>query len=158
MIQDQSGKEYKMDHVQVRFPTNVEDVARVLYDLTRKSRHGPTMYQPPNLTANSGTFAPLGTDHVAGLSELPPILHYSTPSPPMTKYEMTGIIAKHLDLPISHVVAVTEKPTGEAATQRPENSQLSSKKLEEIGVDVSEAQGFDSWWKEYSMEIKTKKA
>lgn len=37
VIQDQSGKEYKMDHVQVRFPTNVEDVARVLYDLTRKS-------------------------------------------------------------------------------------------------------------------------
>jgi hypothetical protein len=25
-----------MDHVQVRFPTNVEDVARVIYDMTRK--------------------------------------------------------------------------------------------------------------------------
>lgn len=24
-----------MDHVQVRFPTNVEDVGRVIYDLTR---------------------------------------------------------------------------------------------------------------------------
>jgi len=37
VIQDQSGKEYKMDHVQVRFPTNVEDVGRVIYDLTRTS-------------------------------------------------------------------------------------------------------------------------
>ena len=37
VAEDQSGKEYKMDHYQVRFPTNVEDVARVLVDLTRKS-------------------------------------------------------------------------------------------------------------------------
>jgi S-adenosylmethionine synthetase len=37
VIQDQSGKDYKMDHVQVRFPTNVEDVGRVIYDLTRTS-------------------------------------------------------------------------------------------------------------------------
>lgn len=74
----------------------------------------------------------------------------------MTKYEMTQIIAKHLDLPIKHVVANTQPPTGEAATQRPENSQLSSKKLEEIGVDVREGQGFDSWWKDYSVDIKAK--
>lgn len=26
-----------MDHYQIRFPTNVEDVARVLYDLARES-------------------------------------------------------------------------------------------------------------------------
>ena len=36
MVEDQSGKTYKMDHVQSRFPTNVEDVARVLYDLARQ--------------------------------------------------------------------------------------------------------------------------
>lgn len=67
---------------------------------------------------------------------------------------MTIIIAKHLGLPIDHVVANTAKPTGEAATQRPENSQLSSKKLNEIGVDPGEAQGFDSWWKEYCAELR----
>ena len=75
----------------------------------------------------------------------------------MTKYEMTQTIAKHLDLSIDHVKPNTEPPTGAAATQRPENAQLSNKKLEEIGVDVSEAQDFDSWWKDYCVEIKGKK-
>ena len=37
VVEDQSGKEYHMDHYQVRFPTNVSDIGRVLVDLTRKS-------------------------------------------------------------------------------------------------------------------------
>lgn len=36
VVQDQSGKAYSMDHYQVRQPTNVADVARVLYDLARE--------------------------------------------------------------------------------------------------------------------------
>jgi hypothetical protein len=36
VVEDQSGKEYKMDHYQVRFPTNVSDIGRVLYDLARE--------------------------------------------------------------------------------------------------------------------------
>ena len=36
VVEDQSGKEYKMDHYQVRFPTNVSDIGRVLYDLARQ--------------------------------------------------------------------------------------------------------------------------
>jgi S-adenosylmethionine synthetase len=72
----------------------------------------------------------------------------------MTKYEMTEIIAKHLNLPIKHVIANTTPATGQAAAQRPENSQLSTKKLEEIGVNVSESEGFDSWWKKYAQDLK----
>jgi S-adenosylmethionine synthetase len=72
----------------------------------------------------------------------------------MTKYEMTEIIAKHLNLPIKHVIANTTPATGQAAAQRPENAQLSTKKLEEIGVDVSESEGFDSWWKRYAEDLK----
>jgi S-adenosylmethionine synthetase len=72
----------------------------------------------------------------------------------MTKYEMTEIIAKHLNLPIKHVIANTTPATGEAAAQRPENSQLSAKKLEEIGVNVGESEGFDSWWKKYAQDLK----
>lgn len=145
-----------MDHVQVRFPTNVEDVARVLYDLTRKSHPWP---MPPCPRVSClilnihEVYAILNI--IEERSELPPILHYSTPAPPLTKYEMTQIIAKYLDLPIDHVVANTNPPTGAAATQRPENSQLSNTKLKEIGIDTSEAQGFDSWWKEYCVEIKS---
>ena len=142
VIQDQSGKEYKMDDLQVRFPTNVEDVARVLYDLTR-------MLLTPSSSFGSSLI-------ITELSDLPPILHYSTPAPPLTKYQMTQIIGKHLNLPTHHVKPNTEPPTGAAATQRPENSQLSSNKLKEIGVDVGEAQAFESWWKECCVELKSK--
>jgi S-adenosylmethionine synthetase len=72
----------------------------------------------------------------------------------MTKYEMTEVIAKHLNLPIKHVIANTTPATGQAAAQRPENAQLSTKKLEEIGVDVNESEGFDSWWKRYAEDLK----
>lgn len=36
VIKDQSGKKYTMDDYQIRNPTNVTDVARVLYDLARE--------------------------------------------------------------------------------------------------------------------------
>jgi S-adenosylmethionine synthetase len=72
----------------------------------------------------------------------------------MTKYEMTAIIAKHLGLPIEHVVANTQPPTGAAAAQRPENSQLSVKKLQDIGIDTSERESFDSWWKVYCEDLR----
>lgn len=35
-MQDQSGKQYKMDDYQVRYPTNVADVSRVMDDLVRE--------------------------------------------------------------------------------------------------------------------------
>lgn len=81
---------------------------------------------------------------------LPPILHYSSPAPALTKYDMTCIIAKHLNLPIDHVIKDTTVPTG--ATPRPENTQLSTKVLEELGIDVSEKKSFEDWWAEYVKE------
>ncbi|WVQ78035.1 dTDP-4-dehydrorhamnose reductase [Cryptococcus sp. DSM 104549] len=117
VVEDQSGKEYKMDAYQVRFPTNVEDVGRVLYDLSHLEK------------------------------SLPPILHYASPAPALTKYDMTATIAKHLGLPIDHVKKDTSKPVG--GTQRPENTQLSTKVLKELGVDVGEKQSFDAWWASY---------
>jgi len=67
---------------------------------------------------------------------------------------MTVIIAKHLGLPIDHVVANTQPATGQAAAQRPENSQLSTKKLKEVGVDTGESEGFDAWWKTYAQDLR----
>lgn len=37
IVQDQSGKQYRMDHYQTRFPTNVLDVASFLVRLARKA-------------------------------------------------------------------------------------------------------------------------
>nr|XP_018263932.1 dTDP-4-dehydrorhamnose reductase [Kwoniella dejecticola CBS 10117]OBR86090.1 dTDP-4-dehydrorhamnose reductase [Kwoniella dejecticola CBS 10117] len=125
VVQDQSGKQYKMDAYQVRFPTNVEDVGRVLYDLSREYLDKP----------------------------LPPVLHYATPSPALTKYDMTVIIAKHLNLPIEHVIQDTNKP-GPDATPRPENTQLSTIALRDLGVDVGEKKSFDEWWRDYIAQSK----
>ncbi|WVQ70172.1 dTDP-4-dehydrorhamnose reductase [Kwoniella botswanensis] len=123
VVEDQSGKQYKMDAYQVRFPTNVEDVARVLYDLSHLDK------------------------------PLPSILHYATPSPALTKYDMTQLIAQHLNLPIDHIIKDTNKP-GPDATPRPENTQLSTKALKELGVDVGERKSFGDWWGDYIAEGK----
>ncbi|OCF41201.1 dTDP-4-dehydrorhamnose reductase [Kwoniella heveanensis CBS 569] len=117
VVEDQSGKTYKMDAYQVRFPTNVEDVGRVLYDIAHLNK------------------------------SLPPILHYGSPGTRTTKYGMCETIANALNLPIEHIIKDTAKPA--AGTSRPENAQLSTKLLKEIGVDVGERKDFDTWWKEY---------
>ncbi|ORX39810.1 hypothetical protein BD324DRAFT_615077 [Kockovaella imperatae] len=127
VVLDQSGKEYKMDDRQVRFPTNVEDIARVLYDLSKLDK------------------------------SLPPILHYASPAPALTKYNMTEIIGKHLGVSIDHVKADKEKPVVKPGqTQRPENTQLSTKALVDIGIDTREDKSFDDWWKAYAGELKAK--
>lgn len=127
VVEDQSGKEYKMDHYQVRFPTNVEDVARVLVDLTHLS------------------------------TPLPSILHYSSPAPAMTKYDMTRTIAESLGLPIKHVIPDTNRPVSKPGqTERPENTQLSTRSLQDIGVDTREDVAFAAWWKEWAKVVPRK--
>jgi S-adenosylmethionine synthetase len=60
---------------------------------------------------------------------------------------MTKIIAKHLSLPIDHVIADSNKPVVKPGqTERPENTQLSTQSLQDIGIDVREDMTFDSWW------------
>jgi S-adenosylmethionine synthetase len=63
---------------------------------------------------------------------------------------MTTIIASALNLPIKHVIPDRNKPESKPGqTERPENTQLSTKALHDLGVDVSEEQGFEEWWKAY---------
>lgn len=86
---------------------------------------------------------------------LPAIMHYSSPAPPMTKYDMTKIIAKHLGLPIQHVVPDANKPIVKPGqTERPENTQLATDALKELGVDTREDETFDEWWGRYIAETK----
>jgi S-adenosylmethionine synthetase len=68
---------------------------------------------------------------------------------------MTKIIAKHLDLPIKHIIADSDKPvTKPGQTERPENTQLSMRALEDLGVDVGEDESFDNWWANYIRDTK----
>lgn len=160
-----------MDHYQVRFPTNVEDVARVLYDLARESRLLRSDLLPAQsqfLACHLDILSPchlvtLQPCHPRAASLTPPdldkplphILHYASPAPPMTKYDMTVIIAKHLGLPIDHVKSDAQKPVIKPGqTERPENTSLSTKSLKEIGVDTREDMSFDQWWAKWIKETK----
>lgn len=118
VVQDQSGKKHNMDDYQIRNPTNVEDVARVCYELS----HLPS-------------------------EKLPSITHFRSTGPPMTKWDMTKAIAKALNASIDHITPVSTKPT--SGTERPWNTELSVKTLEDLGVNVEEETPFDQWWLQY---------
>jgi S-adenosylmethionine synthetase len=78
------------------------------------------------------------------------MLHYTSPAPSLTKYDMTSTIAAALKLPIDHVIPDRNKPESKPGqTERPENTQLSVKSLKDIGVDTSEETGFEDWWNGY---------
>jgi S-adenosylmethionine synthetase len=111
-----------MDHWALRYPTNTEDVARVLKDVAE-------LY--------------LATD--ADLKALPKILQFSSEDR-LTKYEICEMFADIMGLPIEGMKIVTDggvvKP-GE--TLRPYDCHLSTKALKDLGVDV-DTQDFKAWW------------
>lgn len=51
---------------------------------------------------------------------------------PLTKYEMTKIIAEIFDVPHSHISPDNEPSSG---TPRPKNTQLSCEKLKALGIE-----------------------
>ncbi|KAJ2041182.1 hypothetical protein GGI08_007972 [Coemansia sp. S2] len=120
-----SGAGVQMDAWQARFPTCTEDVARVLVDLSDIS------------------VGAVG-EGVAG------IFHFSA-AEKMTKYDMCRVFAHLLGVEdnMQNLVPVTEKPDSEQmAASRPDNTQLSTEALEEIGVNVAYVP-FEQWWTDY---------
>ncbi|KAJ2899761.1 hypothetical protein IWW38_000849 [Coemansia aciculifera] len=124
-----SNGETKMDAWQARFPTCTEDVARVLVDLSEISVDA------------------VG-EGVAG------IFHFSA-SEQMTKYDMCKVFARLLGMSsdLSHIVPVFERPAAEQMASRPDNTQLSTAALEEIGVNIS-CVSFEQWWADYMKQLK----
>ncbi|KAF8887601.1 NAD dependent epimerase/dehydratase [Infundibulicybe gibba] len=120
VVQDQSGKQYKMDHYATRYPTNVVDIASFLARLA---------------AANNVT--------------LPPIMHYSS-SEPYTKYEICLVLARILGLPHDHIIPEADPPTGVGAMTRPRDCQLYTRETEELGVEGGLGLSlFEEWWTEY---------
>jgi S-adenosylmethionine synthetase len=139
VVQDQSGKQYKMDHYATRYPTNVLDVAQFL---VRLCTH-PFEKQKPLLILISKTSAA-----ASSRPSLPPIIHYSAPEP-YTKFEMCLVFAKILHLPITHIIPDADAPQGAAAASRPRDCQLYTKETEELMVDDAGGlgtNGFEEWW------------
>ncbi|KAH9074188.1 NAD-P-binding protein [Lactarius deliciosus] len=120
VVRDQSGKKYNMDHYQTRFPTNVLDIASFLVRLAQRPRD----------------------------AVLPPMIHYSAEEP-FTKYEICLIFARILGLPHGHIAPIAGPPPP-GSTPRPQNTQLSLRETEDLGVDGGlMTGGFEEWWMEY---------
>ncbi|XP_066502718.1 methionine adenosyltransferase 2 subunit beta isoform X1 [Hoplias malabaricus] len=96
-----------IDHCQQRFPTYTSDVARVCRNLAERALQDPSIR---------------GIFHYSGKEQ-------------MTKYEMACAIADAFNLPSSHLIPLTEQPTG-AGAQRPQNAQLECSRLELLGLSI----------------------
>ncbi|KAH9039199.1 NAD-P-binding protein, partial [Lactarius hengduanensis] len=120
VVRDQSGKKYNMDHYQTRYPTNVLDIASFLVRLAQRPRD----------------------------ALLPLVIHYSAEEP-FTKYEICLIFARILGLPHAHIIPDAGPPPP-GSTPRPQNTQLSLRETEDLGVDGGlMTGGFEEWWVEY---------
>ena len=107
VVLDQSGKTYKMDHFQTRYPTNVLDIASFLVRLAGAS----SPLCPSLRVAVSLTGAASASTGLPRSKAIPPILHYTAPEP-FTKYEICLVFAHILGVSHGHVVSETEPPAG----------------------------------------------
>ncbi|EIM81101.1 NAD-P-binding protein [Stereum hirsutum FP-91666 SS1] len=120
VVQDQSGKTYKMDHYQTRYPTNVIDIANFLVRMSALPKR----------------------------KTLPPIIHYSSPEP-FTKYEICLIFAGILGVPHKHIIPQADEPAP-GSTPRPRDTQLYVRETEDLGIEGGlGTTGFEEWWIEY---------
>ncbi|KAL8943696.1 MAG: hypothetical protein Q9216_000895 [Gyalolechia sp. 2 TL-2023] len=109
-----------MDDWSLRYPTNTEDVARVLVDLASKY-----------LIAEDAKIA------------MPKILQFSS-GQGFTKFQMCQLFAGILGLPLDGMIGTGEDK--KAKVPRPYDTHLSTKALIELDVDVW-TQDFGDWWK-----------
>ncbi|KAJ1755310.1 hypothetical protein LPJ58_001312 [Coemansia sp. RSA 1591] len=118
LVRSSSGK---VDALQPRFPTCTDDVAHVLVDMCEVS------------VGSAG-------EVISG------VFHFSAKEE-MTKYQMCQVFARILKIDDSGLVPITEKPQEPVAT-RPDNCQLSTEALEEVGISVH-CVPFSEWWTKY---------
>jgi dTDP-4-dehydrorhamnose reductase len=111
----------KMDDWAQRFPTNTEDVARVLRDIVIKYLKDRSR-----------------------ILELPKILQFSSEDR-MTKYEICQKLAGILGVPLNGMIQNKEGNDPSASVQRPYDTHLSTKVLKDLGIDVSTV-NFEQWW------------
>ncbi|KAI5812062.1 hypothetical protein BZA77DRAFT_270665 [Pyronema omphalodes] len=113
-------KEIEMDDWSIRYPTNTEDVARVLKDVA-------DIYKQ-------------------GRGSLPEILQFSAEER-FTKYQICKIFAEVMGLPHQHIKGNAENDPNSTVV-RPYDCHLSTQALRDLGIDVS-ATPFKIWWQKY---------
>src|SRR4051794_7685689 len=78
-------------------------------------------------------------------SSLPKILHFSSEDK-FTKYEICELFAEIMGLPLGGMMANAEGNDPNASVQRPYDCHLSSKALQDLGIDTN-TMDFGGWWK-----------
>ncbi len=116
----EKGANISMDDWALRYPTNTEDVARVVKDIAAKYLDA--------------------TDK----SNLPKILQFSSEDK-FTKYEICQLFAEIMGLPLDGMEANKQGNSLNAGVQRPYDCHLSTRALKELGIDVG-TQNFKDWW------------
>ena len=115
----EQGSKIKMDDWAKRYPTNIEDVARVCVDVATRylddGRHG-----------------------------LPKILQFSSEEE-YTKYGVCQLFAEVMGLSLDGIIADQAGNDTNASVQRPYNTHLSTQALKDLGIDIK-AQDFKAWW------------
>ena len=111
----------KMDDWAQRFPTNTEDVARVCLDICTEYLGNPQARQ--NMSR---------------------ILQFSSEEK-MTKYEICQVFADIMGLSLEGVVPEKQGGGPDASVQRPYDTHLSTKALQDAGISVR-TQDFGAWW------------
>ncbi|OMJ28548.1 Methionine adenosyltransferase 2 subunit beta [Smittium culicis] len=112
-------KKFKADVFQVRYPTCVDDVARVLCDISEKRI-------------------------IHSQSNIKGIAQFSAKTK-MTKYEMCLTFSSSLGIDGDELFVPDSPVSGQTEIDRPENCQLSTKALENWGINVS-CIDFNEWW------------
>ena len=108
-----------MDDWARRYPTNIEDVARVCVDIATKYLDGER-------------------------DQLPKILQFSSETC-FTKYEICQLFAEIMGLSLDGLVADKAGNDPNASVQRPFDTHLSTQALKDIGINVG-TQDFKAWW------------
>ena len=125
-----------MDDWAIRYPTNTEDVSRVLLAVSK-------LY----LDARDKQGSSISTDTSSHAPPLPQILHFSSEDR-RTKYQICEILAEILGLSLARMEP--DRPDPEDRSERdgvvrPYDCHLDTKVLKDLGVDVS-TMDFVGWW------------
>lgn len=125
----------KCDAYAVRYPTNVNDVAKAILKLAEVHAAEPT-------------------------KEVPPITHFSAKEA-MTKYDMCMVLSRIANSVGFETRTDLLDPEYEvdpmAATARPRHCKLDTSVLEEYGVPI-EYTSFEDWWRPYLAEVCTQRS
>ncbi|EXJ94013.1 hypothetical protein A1O1_02406 [Capronia coronata CBS 617.96] len=149
-LYESQKKPVKMDDWAIRYPTNVEDVARVCVDIakyytsataTATAAHQGGGHDDGKVTADQKMVAP-------GSGEpLPRILQFSSEDR-MTKYDICKVFGEIMGLPIDGIVPDKEsgKKPAPDGTLRPYDCHLDTSELKKLGIDVTTVD-FVAWWR-----------